>query len=225
MIRRPVRNVHTVEFPGFCSCLNCQVHYTIWLSEDPEFKAEYERLMELHVREKRPEMPPRPISTGKKYHPQAAKVFTGEVYLTINPPNNLTFAKFKEFVEGLFSYDIYDDYLYAFEVTTKTERCPHVHIVMRLKEEKDVSRKAFRDSINKGKIKWIKEYIDIKNPIHWCELNIAPGTYETTKNYVIKKEVATSKEANDVLTVKWRLDNKIKSFYTKQQSTDTRGGD
>jgi hypothetical protein len=198
-----------------CFCERCEQWMLYTLQQSGQIETLYMDLFNKYIKTKKPEVAPSALSTSKKPL-YGNKVFTGEVYLTINPPNSLPFVKFKQFVEGLMSYDIYDDYLYAFEVTSNSERCPHVHIVMRLKREVDVSRKALRDAVSKGKIKWIKEYIDTKNIRQWCELNIVPGTYETTKNYVCKNEVSTSKAPNDVLTIKWRKENKIDRYYSKQ---------
>jgi len=193
-----------------CTCVKCLLIYQRWMSQDADFLKE---IRELYFPNESKEK-----ITRKPRSSEYTKEFTGDVYLTINPPNNLKFENFKKFVEDLMSYDFYTDYIYAFEVTSTAERCPHVHILFRFAQPMDVSRKGYRDAINKGKIKWIKDYIDVKNFKHWCEKNVPKQDFEKVKSYIRKDEVSKSKEVNDVLTVKWRTENKIKHYYNKTNS-------
>jgi len=193
-----------------CTCVKCLLIYQQWMGEDIELCNEIRLLYFPNESKKQNTLKPR--SSGY------TKEFTGDVYLTINPPNSLKFDKFKKFVEDLLSYDFYTDYIYAFEVTSTAERCPHVHILMRFAQEKEVTRKGYRDAINKGKIKWIKEYIDVKNFKHWCEKNVPLVDFEKVKAYIRKDKVSESKALNDVLTVKWRAENKIQHYYSKPKS-------
>lgn len=190
-----------------CTCVKCLLIYQRWMSQDADFLKE---IRELYFPNESKEK-----ITRKPRSSEYTKEFTGDVYLTINPPNSMKFDKFKKFVEDLMSYDFYSDYIYAFEVTSTAERCPHVHILFRFAQPMDVSRKGFRDAINKGKIKWIKEYIDVKNFKHWCEKNVPVQDFEKVKSYIRKDKVSESKAVNDVLTVKWRTDNKIQHYYSK----------
>lgn len=199
---------HWREIPApSCTCLKCLIVYQHWMDEDVDLKKE---ICELYFPEQTNKK-----NTLKPRSSEYTKVFTGDVYLTINPPNSMKFDKFKKFVEDLMSYDFYSDYIYAFEVTSTAERCPHVHILFRFAQPMDVSRKGYRDAINKGKIKWIKEYIDVKNFKHWCEKNVPVQDFEKVKSYIRKDKVSESKAVNDVLTVKWRTDNKIQHYYVK----------
>lgn len=202
---------HSRDLPyPLCVCVKCLLIYQRWMSEDLELSKE---IRELYFPNESKEK-----ITRKPRSSEYTKEFTGDVYLTINPPNNLKFENFKKFVEDLMSYDFYSDYIYAFEVTSTAERCPHVHILFRFAQPMDVSRKGYRDAINKGKIKWIKDYIDVKNFKHWCEKNVPKQDFEKVKSYIRKDEVSKSKEVNDVLTVKWRTENKIKHYYNKTNS-------
>lgn len=209
---------HSREFSEFsCVCKACLAINLQWMLQDEYLVAQ---TRELYF--------PQPIDKKNTLKPRSSeymKEFTGDVYLTINPPNSMKFDKFKKFVEDLMSYDFYSDYIYAFEVTSTAERCPHVHIVFRFKHEKEISRKGYRDAINKGKIKWIKDYIDIKNFKHWCEKNIPLVDFEKVKAYIRKDKVAESKALNDVLTVKWRLANKIQHYYSKPKEEQGDHGD
>jgi len=202
---------HSRDLPyPLCVCVKCLLIYQRWMSEDLELSKEIRELY--FPNESKEKINRKPRSS------EYTKEFTGDVYLTINPPNNLKFENFKKFVEDLMSYDFYSDYIYAFEVTSTAERCPHVHILFRFAQPMDVSRKGYRDAINKGKIKWIKDYIDVKNFKHWCEKNVPKQDFEKVKSYIRKDEVSKSKEVNDVLTVKWRTENKIKHYYNKTNS-------
>lgn len=199
---------HSREFPEFsCVCKACLAVNLQWMLQDEYLVAQTRELYFPQSIDKKNTLKPR----SSEY----TKEFTGDVYLTINPPNSLKFDKFKKFVEDLLSYDFYSDYIYAFEVTSTAERCPHVHILFRFAQPMDVSRKGYRDAINKGKIKWIKEYIDVKNFKHWCEKNVPVQDFEKVKAYIRKDSVAESKQTNDVLTVKWRTENKIQHYYDK----------
>lgn len=199
---------HFREFPEFsCVCKACLAVNLQWMLQDEYLVAQTRELYFPQSIDKKNTLKPR----SSEY----TKEFTGDVYLTINPPNSLKFDKFKKFVEDLLSYDFYSDYIYAFEVTSTAERCPHVHILFRFAQPMDVSRKGYRDAINKGKIKWIKEYIDVKNFKHWCEKNVPVQDFEKVKAYIRKDSVAESKQTNDVLTVKWRTENKIQHYYDK----------
>lgn len=208
---------HNKEFPNFiCSCSSCMTKYQRWMQEDDSIKAEFIAMMNPNTKQPKK-------NTPKPRSSEYTKEFTGDVYLTINPPNSMKFDKFKKFVEDLMSYDFYSDYIYAFEVTSTAERCPHVHILFRFAQPMDVSRKGFRDAINKGKIKWIKEYIDVKNFKHWCEKNVPVQDFEKIKSYIRKDKVSESKAVNDVLTVKWRTDNNIQHYYSKPNATNQGG--
>jgi len=54
---------------------------------------------------------------------------TEDVFLTVNPPANISIERLRNTVEEFVSWSDVKRYLYAFEATGNADRAPHVHIV------------------------------------------------------------------------------------------------